>query len=287
MIKYFPNHVNHLRNFYFTKTDVCKGWFLLNFLALLQKYQMLQRSKLHKDELIEPCNPHCSFCFLNYADTLGENSLFQGLKKDEIGDIIRNVQHTVKKFSKGDLVASEGDPLNHLIIVVKGSVVGEMMDFEGKVLRVELLKAPDTIATAFLFGNNNRFPVNVTAQEDTRLLYVSKIGLMDLFSTNQQVMQNFLDIMANRAQFLSKQMKILGLGTIRGKVAHFLLEQVKRFSSLKFRIELTQSQLAERFGVTRPSLARTLREMNDEGYIVTKGKEFEIRDKAGLAALLR
>jgi len=152
---------------------------------------------------------------------------------------------------------------------------------------VEHLKAPDTIATAFLFGKNRVFPVNVIAQEETKLLYISKVGLMDLFCSNKFVMQNFLDILANRAQFLSRQMKILGLSTIRGKIAHFLLEQVKQHDKHSFRIEMTQEQLAERFGVTRPSLARTLREMNDEGYISTKGKEFNILDRKRLAALLR
>lgn len=249
---------------------------------------MLQSEKRDlKKEEIEPCNENCSFCFLNYTDVLGENSLFKGLQHSEIGMIIRNVQHHVRKFKKGDLVAYEGDELNHLIIVVMGAVVAEMMDFEGRVLRVEELKSPDTVATAFLFGSNNTLPVNITALEESKLLYIPKKGLLDLFSNNYEVMKNFLDIMANRAQFLSKQMKLLGLSTIKGKIAHYLLEQMKIHGDTKFKLPITQNDLAERFGVTRPSLARTIREMNELGYLLTQGKNVEILDKPALDKLLR
>lgn len=251
-------------------------------------YQMLQMENYLEDiNTIEPCSESCSFCFLNYTDVLGENSLFKGLSSLEVAQIIRDSQHKVRNFNKGDIIASEGDRLNYLMIIVKGSVVGEMMDFEGRVLRVEHLAAPNTVATVFLFGENNRLPVNVMAMEETKLLMISKEGLMELFCENNRIMKNFLDIMANRAQFLSKQMKILGLSTIKGKIAHFLLEQVKKHNSLTFKIPHTQNELAEMFGVTRPSLGRTLREMNKEGLISTKGKEVEILEKRKLATLIR
>lgn len=249
---------------------------------------MLQMENFsEKIQTIEPCNDSCQFCFLDYADTLGENSLFKGLNSYEIGVIIRNSQHKVRNYAKGDIVASQGDILHSLMIIVNGSVVGEMMDFEGRVLRVEHIKAPNTVATVFLFGENNRLPVSVVVQEETRVLMISRQGLLDLFSHNPTVLQNFLDIMANRAQFLSKQMKILGLSTIKGKIAHYLLEQVKKQNSMAFTLPITQGELAEMFGVTRPSLGRTLREMNDEGYIQTKGKEVKILDKNRLVHLVK
>lgn len=249
---------------------------------------MLQmESYLEDKNIIEPCSEACAYCFLQYADIIGENSLFKGLEINEVRHIIRNAQHKVRDYGKGDLIASEGDRLNYLMMVIQGSVIGEMMDFEGRILRVEHLTAPNTVATVFLFGENNRLPVNVIAMEDTKILLISKQGLMDLFCDNNIVMKNFLDIMANRAQFLSKQMKILGLSTIKGKIAHYLLEQVKKSDTLKFRLQHTQNELAEMFGVTRPSLGRTLREMNMEGLISTKGKDVEVLQKVKLATLIR
>jgi CRP/FNR family transcriptional regulator, dissimilatory nitrate respiration regulator len=241
----------------------------------------------NSDDWIEPCNDQCHFCFLNYTDILAENYLFRNLAKKEIGEIIRNVHHQVKKCKKGDVIALEGDSYDQLIIIVKGSVVGEMMDFEGRVLRVEQRSAPETVATAFIFGKNNRLPVTITAMEETRLLLIPREDLVDLFAKNAVALHNFLDIMANRAQFLSRQLKLLGLSSIKGKIAHYLLEQVKKQGSDSIRIMHTQNELSEMFGVARPSIARAIGDMNREGYITSQGKRIEIKNKSKLSGLLK
>lgn len=240
-----------------------------------------------KDNYIEPCNEQCSFCFLNYTDALSANALFRGIVKSEIGHIIKNIRHQVKEYRKGDIVAGEGDSYDRLIMIVEGSVVGEMMDFEGRVLRVEHREAPGTVATVFIFGEDNRLPVTITALEDTRLLFIPREDLLELFAANRIVLRNFMDIMANRAQFLSNQLKLLGLNSIKGKIAHYLLGQVKEQGTDDISIPHTQEELSETFGVARPSVARTLKNMNEEGIINSRGKNIRIVDKSRLSALLR
>ena len=247
----------------------------------------MPHSEISQLNLIPPCNPECSFCFLNFTDILAENYLFRNLEKNEIGRIIRDVHHQVKKCSKGEVIAREGETYDKLMIIVHGSVVGEMMDFEGRVLRVEQRNAPETVATAFIFGKSNRLPVTIIALEETRLLLIPREDLLQLFTQNQTILKNFLDIMANRAQFLSRQLKLLGLNSIKGKISHYLLEQVKKQGSLKIQLPHTQNDLAEMFGVARPSVARALREMNEEKYIISKGKTVEILNKSILSGFLR
>ena len=236
--------------------------------------------------LIEPCNDQCSFCFLNYTDVLSGNSLFKGLGKNEIGGIIRDVHHNVKEYGRGEVIAFEGDSYDKLILIVKGSVIGEMMDFEGRVLRIEQRSAPETVATVFIFGENNRLPVTITATEETRLLFIPREDLLNLFARNRIVLRNFMDIIANRAQFLSNHLKLLGLNSIRGKIAHYLLGQVKEQGKDDICIPHTQTELSEMFGVSRPSVARVLRRMNDEDIISSRGKNIRITDKSRLSALL-
>jgi CRP-like cAMP-binding protein len=236
---------------------------------------------------IEPCNEQCSFCFLNYTDALSANPLFKGLEKNSIGHIIKNIHHQVKEYRKGDIIANEGDSYDRLIMIVEGSVVGEMMDFEGRVLRVEQREAPGTVATVFIFGEDNRLPVTITALEDTRLLLIPREDLLELFSINRTLLRNFMDIMANRAQFLSNQLKLLGLNSIRGKIAHYLLGQVKDQGTDDIRIPHTQEELSETFGVARPSVARALGVMNKQGIISSRGKNIRIIDRSQLSALLK
>jgi CRP/FNR family transcriptional regulator, dissimilatory nitrate respiration regulator len=238
-------------------------------------------------DIIPPCNARCSFCFLNYADVLGNNYLFRGLSAKEIGTIIRKVHHQVRSYSGDDIIAFSGDEHNRLLIIVEGAVVGELTDFEGKVLRMEELKAPDTIASAFIFGDKNLLPVSIKALEKTRILIIPKQDLIRLLRENEKVLHNFLDIMANRAQYLSGRIKLLGLQTIRGKLAQYLLDQFQKSSGQEIRLPHTQNELAEMFGVTRPSIARVIRELNLEKVIASRGRSYRILDASRLSSLLK
>lgn len=241
---------------------------------------------LEKTGEIKPCNENCSFCFLNYTDVLEKNYLFRSINPFEIGQIISKIHHQVKTLKKGEVLATEGEKLNHLWLIVTGSVVGEMMDFEGKILRVEQLSAPETVATAFLFGESGRLPVTITAKEETKLLSIHKNDLLQLFKENQVVMKNFLDIISDRAQFMSRKIKLMSLNTIKGKISFYLLDLVKKTGKSEFRIPHNQQELAEIFGVSRPSVGRAIREMHDQECIFAKGKEIRIVDNAKLSGLL-
>jgi CRP/FNR family transcriptional regulator, dissimilatory nitrate respiration regulator len=237
-------------------------------------------------EEITPCNHQCSFCFLNYTDVLADNYLFRNLDKMEIGRIIKEIHHRVKEYNKGDIIAQEGDYYDQLIILIKGSVVGEMMDFSGRVLRVEKLQAPESPASNFIFGDNNTLPVTITAEEDTRIILIPREELIKLFAKNETVLKNYLTIMANRAQFLSKKVRLLGLNSLKAKLAFFLLEQRKKQDSDTFNLPITQNDMADILGTTRPSVGRALRELHYSGYIEAKGKNIRVLDKEGLSLLL-
>lgn len=254
------------------------------FLDCINCYKMKNNPDI---ELIDPCNENCKFCFLNYADVLGKNSLFRNLTHKEIGNIIKNVHHQVKVFNKGEMLAANGEELTRLIIIVRGAVVSEISDFEGKTICLDELKAPDTIASAFIFGDNNSLPVSVTATEETKVLIIHRDDLLILFRKNEVLMLNYLNIMANRAQHLSMKIKLLGLQTIKGKIAHYLLELIQDYNSNEIILPKSQTELSGLFGVARPSIGRAIREMDAKGIINAKGKHIKIIDKTALSGLLK
>jgi CRP-like cAMP-binding protein len=98
-------------------------------------------------------------------------------------------------------------------------------------------------------------------------------------------MQQFLTHNANRTQFLTNRLQLLSIKTIKGKIAHFLLEQAGEQGDT-FTLNRNQTELADFFGVARPSLARSLSEMIEEGIIDVNKKEYTILDKKKLRELL-
>ena len=217
---------------------------------------------------------------------LVKSPLFYGIPDEECRALFSKIHYQVRKFEKDAIVVQGGEEVTNLFVVLSGSVRGEMIDYSGKTVKIEDIEAPRPLAAAFLFGKENKFPVTVTANKKAELLAIPVVEFLKLLQMNTRLLRNYLNSISTRAQFLSQKLHFLSFKTIKEKVAHFLLQQAgDRFHS--FELKNTQQQLAEMFGVTRPSLARVLGEMQNENLIKIEKKTVTLLDKEGLNSLLK
>ena len=215
---------------------------------------------------------------------LSNAPIFRGLTPVIVEAILSEIPYRVKKFQSGSMISQSGEPVNSLMVVVNGIVKGEMVDYAGRVIKIEDIPAPGALASAFMFGSRNRFPVNVLAVSDGELLLIEKSDFLKLLMKNDIILVNFLDMISNRSQFLSEKIKFLNFKTIKGKLAQYILQKTgKERSSVT--LDMTQSDLSDFFGVARPSVARALGDLEEKGYIEAKGKNIKIIDREGLADL--
>lgn len=204
--------------------------------------------------------------------------LFKGLTAEELEDLLRNVNYQVKSYPKESIIKLANDVCNSLYIVLDGTVRGEMTDMSGKVLKVEDIPAPNAIASAFLFGKNNRFPVNVVSNSDCELLIIPKIEFISLLQDNQKVLINYLNMVSGKAQFLSTRLNLLSLKDLKAKLAHYLLQHTQNGRIISFSMSQNQTKLADFLGVARPSLARSFKQLIDDGIIETDRNNVKIKD---------
>jgi CRP-like cAMP-binding protein len=216
---------------------------------------------------------------------LTNSPVFKGLEPIAIENLLKNAHYQIKNVHAEQIIAQRDQECSSLIIIINGSVRGEMLDFSGKVLKVEDIHAPRPIAAAFLFGQSNRYPVDVISNEDTTLLIIPKDSVLKLFQQSDVFLKNYLNSISNRAQFLSQRIWFLSFKTIKEKLAQYILNLSKTDNKMVL-LPLTQKELAEYFGVTRPSLARALGELEKDGIIEAKGKEIKITNRNMLIQLL-
>lgn len=219
-------------------------------------------------------------------DILAQSPVFMGLSPEVLESLMENIHYQLKSYEKNDLVMTAGETCPGLFIVLTGSVKGEMTDYTGKTIKIEDVESPRPLASAFIFGKNNHFPVTVTANNEVKLLFIPREELLKLLQQNQRILINYLNSISSRAQFLSQRIKFLSFKTIRQKIAHYLLELAgDRLAIVE--LPLGQAQLADFFGVTRPALARALGEMAQDGYIEVQRRTVHILDKKRMSSLLK
>ena len=188
-----------------------------------------------------------------------------------------------KFFKKGEWVARQGDCVNTLSILIKGSVKAEMISEAGTVLNIETIHAPNPLAPAFLFSENNRFPVDVVALNDCEIVSIPKDSIMKQLACNESFLKGFMKFSSNRTQFLSERLNFLSIKTIKGKLAQYILS---RTVGMDFTLNMNQTALSAYFGVARPSLSRSLSEMIHDGIINLKGKNGKILNLMKLRELI-
>ncbi len=213
--------------------------------------------------------------------------LFKGLAPQEIDALLQQSLAKLRSFPQGAMVALRGETCTHLLIVAQGKVQGQMIDEAGKMIVIEDIPAPRPIAPAFLYAEQNEFPVNVMALEDTHILFIAQPAFTDMLQQNKTVLQNFLRVISSRSKFLSDKIMFLTFKTIKSKIAEWLLNHLPTADASMIHIQETQQTLADYFGVARPSLARALKEMEDEGLISVQRKQITLINKHGLKMLTR
>lgn len=191
------------------------------------------------------------------------------IPENERGKFFASLNAVTKTYRKGDYIARQGDTVGSLYMLTKGSVKTEMITESGGVLSVETITAPRPLAPAFLFADNNIFPVDVVALEECEAVLIPKVSVMKQLATDENFLKNYMSFNANRTQFLSERLQLLSIKTIKGKLAYYIQQ---RASNGAFKMDRNQKELAEYFGVARPSLARSFSEMVDEGTISRDGR---------------
>ena len=218
---------------------------------------------------------------------LVNNPLFRGITPERLFADLEEISFHTRSYKKGEILAQQGAVCNRLVILTKGSVRGEMIDYSGRLIKVEDIAAPRAIAPLFLFGEENRYPVEVTANEPTEVIELPKSSVLSLFRKNAQFLEYYMNLSANYARTLSDKLFFMSFKTIRQKLASYLLRLYKQQQQTHITLDRSQQELSDYFGVSRPSLARELAHMQEDGLLIADRKHITILQKEQLVRLIQ
>lgn len=204
--------------------------------------------------------------------------LFRGMSKEEHDAFLERNNNEIVKFEKGETVVRQGDTIRSLYLLVEGVVRTQMITREGNILEIDLLEAVMPLASAFIYASNHKFPVDVICMEPCTFLKISKLAWLEEMVHNEKLLMNFLTLNSNMTVFLSQKIQMISLKSLRHKLSVFLLEKTTPEKNY-FILKRSRTQLAEYFGVQRPSLARTIKELEDEKVITTSGRVVTILER--------
>lgn len=200
-----------------------------------------------------------------YLKLIKDTDLFINLEIEEFSEILKKCKYKILNYKKEEYVAFRGDAIDGIYINLNGILVAEMLKDDGNIKKIEELQKGKIIASAFIFGSKNKFPVDLVAKSEVQVLFIEREEVIELLKSNSKILKTFLDEISNKAQFLSKNLwESLSNKTINQKLAEYIIKKEKNNI---FSFDKSIKELAEYFNVSRPSLSRVIKSFIENGII--------------------
>jgi CRP/FNR family transcriptional regulator, dissimilatory nitrate respiration regulator len=219
-------------------------------------------------------------------NVLNQSELFIGMDYTGISSLLSDFSFKKKHFSRNEVIAIQGDTYREVLIVISGTASSGINDSTGKHVKLENFNQSAAIAPGILFALDNTLPVTITAITDCSLIVIPKKELLTLLQKNRVFLENYLAVLGNKVNILADKIRLFKFSSIQQKIAGYLLDLVTKQKSETIIIPYTREQLADFFGVARPSLSREFSRMSDAGILSIEGKKVHLLKKTALKYLL-
>ncbi len=214
-------------------------------------------------------------------------SLFRGISPAGVEEYLNTVQTGIKTYGKDEILRFQGDLYPDLLMVLSGRISAEIINLDGKKIIIETLAESSALATAILFATENNLPVTLTAMEEVRILEIPRESVIRLLQESRQFLENYLAETGDKLVFLTEKIRLIKFKSLSQKIAGYLLGLSQRQKSDNLRLPYSREQLADLFGVARPSLSRSFSEFHEAGLLSSQGKKVTILDKPSLMKIIK
>ncbi len=217
---------------------------------------------------------------MDIQNLLLNSVIFRGMSESEIEETLAALSGIEKKYKKGSAILHAGKTTELMGLVLEGSVTIESNDIWGNRTILSHVGKGQSFAETYALLENEPMLVDVTANEDCRILFLRIGSLRQLISSSnswtQKLVTNLLTISALKNLVLSGRSFHTSPKTIRGRVMAYLNSVSLQKGSREFDIPFDRQQLADYLNLERTALSKELGKMQKDGIISVSRNHFII-----------
>lgn len=209
---------------------------------------------------------------------LQKSYLFKNKSIGEIEQLISNISYKIVNFEKNELIFTPNKTADTMAIIISGSVETQKFFPCGKVIVLSKKTKYDLIAEPSIFAEIKYYPATACVTEPSKILFIHKNQLLKLFTIDSEIMQNFLESVSNSMVKLKQQITILSLNTIQERIICYLVYAYENTNSTSITLPFSKKTWSKYMNVSRTSLSRELRKLEENNIISFKKRTIEIID---------
>lgn len=138
----------------------------------------------------------------------------------------------------------------------------------------------DVFGEVFFFAKEEYYWYDAVAVKKSKVLMLPYSFVYGFCASacehHKQLIHNLLGIQSQCNLEMMKKLHIVTGTTLKQKVGLWMDERLNEKNEVK--LDMTREELADYLGVTRPSLSRTLTQMQEDGIVSIHGKLIKVTD---------
>jgi CRP-like cAMP-binding protein len=195
----------------------------------------------------------------------------------------------VRHLKRGEEFVHVGDPVNHLLVVVEGTLQVRRHTADGRRFIAGYLAAGE-LGNLVPFLDQSDAPNDYVAHNDTTVCQIERAIVEKCLRADFGLTQGIMAILCRRARHNFSERADLMLLTLRQRCAKILMNFATEYgeptpAGVSLTLRLSQAEFADMVGWSRPVVNRELKRMEQEGILQISYSQVTIRDVARLSQI--
>ncbi len=209
--------------------------------------------------------------------------IFKDANESECQAMMYCFKTRFKRFEKKDVIVSQGEPFDDVILIVKGSAKVENTDTMGNINLMLHLNKGELYGVESAYAGDEFYRDTLIATERTLVLFMNKFRLMkpcnNRCKRHENVITNIMQMVAETNHSLMEKLTHISKKTIREKLLSYFTLMKQKANSSYFEIPFNKTELANYLSVDRSAMSSELSKMKEDGLIDFDKREYHLIEK--------
>ncbi len=210
-----------------------------------------------------------------------KNKLFAGITGEDLKRLLSCSKSQYRSYRQGTIIYRQDEQPRKLFVMLKGRAAVIKILLSGKKNILYEVREDSVFGENSFFRQEERNWCGVEAVTDVEVLEIP----WEFFycfcdegcKLHRRLIQNMLEILSQKEWQATKKLSIVSSTSLKTRLSRWLLMEAD--AGGRVTLTMNREELADFLGVARPSLSRTLAQLQQEGMIELGKKEIRIKSR--------
>ena len=220
---------------------------------------------------------------LEYFEDLKKSKIFSLSSESECQAMMFCFKTRFKTFEKNQHIVQQGENMEDIVLIVKGSALVEHIDSMGEISILMRIKKGGLYGLESAYAGDLTYKDSLIASEKCLVLFMNKQRVIrpcdNRCVRHENVTKNLMKIIAESNMRLLDKLTHMSKKTTRDKLLSYFNSLAQKSGSDYFEIPFNKTELANFLSVDRSAMSTELTKMKEDGLIDFDKRQFRLIKK--------